>query len=378
MTAFQQDPAQQQEHQQEQEQQHQQQPRQQQIRFQHDSGYKYLFSSKEIFCQLLNRFVDHPEFRSVTPDQLELFEHSFVSDTFSRRESDCIYKITLPPQGSSQSADRGQTSEQSQPTGDGKPTGDWKPAGDRKPSGRELYIYVLLEFQSTQDKSIPIRMLLYLLQFYDLLLRNSQRGKLPAVFPLLLYNGRVRWKVAGNVNELIEPMLPEPYIPSFTYYVIDERNISKERLKRVKGAAAAIMLSEQLKLKDRKQIDRALRDIVELLTEEQTEVKRMVLGWLMGVLLAPLGVGEQELEEMKERLKERLVEEPEMLVDVMAEILKKEREESEERGEERGIKVGTEKTSWELARRMHAKGFPVEEIAELTGLPVDQLRTNLR
>jgi hypothetical protein len=33
-----------------------------------------------------------------------------------------------------------------------------------KLEGREVYIYVLLEFQSTVDKSIPVRMLLYILQ----------------------------------------------------------------------------------------------------------------------------------------------------------------------------------------------------------------------
>jgi predicted transposase/invertase (TIGR01784 family) len=305
----------------------------------HDSGYKYLFSNKDIFCQLLTRFVDEPLFRHLRPEDVEQLEHSFISDEFLNRESDIIYKVKLPESGT--------------------------------PARRAFYIYVLLEFQSSADKSIPVRMLLYLLQFYDLLLRNSRKGLLPAVFPLLLYNGKEPWKVAGNVHELIEHTIPEKYLPSFAYHIIEERRIPEERLKKMKGAAAAIMLCEQQN--DREGLDKALRDIVQLVAEEKPEVRRMLSNWLKKIFLSTKGTDDWELNRLGKNL-----EEPEMLVDVVRDILKQEREAGERlgeaRGETRGETRGKERSTWQLARRMHSKGYPIAEIADLTGISEEKLR----
>jgi len=77
--------------------------------------------------------------KKITVNDIELIDKSFVSDDFRQRESDIIYKL--------------------------------------KTGKKDVYIYVLTEFQSSVDKSIPVRMLLYILQLYDLLLRNSKKGK---------------------------------------------------------------------------------------------------------------------------------------------------------------------------------------------------------
>ncbi len=125
----------------------------------HDGAYKYLFSNKRIFHQFLTRFVHEDFARSIRLEDIELVDKSFVSDEFIKRESDIIYKVKTPK--------------------------------------RSVYIYVLVEFQSTVDKTIPVRMLLYILQLYDQLLRNSQKGKLPAIFPVLLY----KWKQGVDNTE---------------------------------------------------------------------------------------------------------------------------------------------------------------------------------
>jgi predicted transposase/invertase (TIGR01784 family) len=141
----------------------------------YDSAYKYLFSNKRIFHQFLTQFIDESFTRKIRLEDIEQVDRSFVSDEFLKRESDIIYKVKL--------------------------------------EGREVYIYVLLEFQSTVDKSIPVWMLLYILQLYDQLIRNSRRGKLPAVFPILLYNGSEKWTVGRDIARLIEQSIPAKYIP---------------------------------------------------------------------------------------------------------------------------------------------------------------------
>ncbi|MBF9018013.1 MULTISPECIES: Rpn family recombination-promoting nuclease/putative transposase [unclassified Oceanispirochaeta] len=55
-------------------------------------------------------------------------------------------------------------------------------------------MFSVLEFQSSPDKRIPVRLFSYLFLFYEQLIKHSQKGKLPAVFPMVLYNGEKPWK----------------------------------------------------------------------------------------------------------------------------------------------------------------------------------------
>lgn len=131
-------------------------------RIDYDGAYKYLFSSPVVFHQFLTRFV-HEEFvRGVRVEDVVPADRDFVSDQLRKRESDIIYQVRL--------------------------------------ADREVYVYVLMEFQSTPDKKIPVRMLLYILMLYDELMRRSQAGKLPAIFPVVLYNGVESWRVPRNVR----------------------------------------------------------------------------------------------------------------------------------------------------------------------------------
>ena len=194
----------------------------------YDNAYKYLFSNKRIFYQLVTSFVKEDFVAEITLANIELLDKSFVSDEFLARESDIIYRIKL--------------------------------------KDSEVYIYFLLEFQSTVDKSIPIRMLLYLLQFYDLLLRNSREGLLPSVFPLLLYNGQKNWTIPSNVRDLIDKRIPARFIPSFEYYKIIEKDIPDETLERLHNLVSAIIYLE--KRKDKKALKAAIDKVLEMIRQE--------------------------------------------------------------------------------------------------------------
>ena len=55
-----------------------------------------------------------------------------------------------------------------------------------------LYVYLLLEFQSTVDRFMAVRILSYVGLLYQDLIRSGQltaSGQLPPVLPLVLYNG---------------------------------------------------------------------------------------------------------------------------------------------------------------------------------------------
>ena len=204
-----------------------------------DEAYKLLFGSPRIACQLLHSFVDIPLVKKIRPEDLLLIDKSFISRHLKKREADLLYQV--------------------------------------KNQEQEAYIYILMEFQSSPDKAIPVRMLNYITMFYDTLLKKSKAGKLPPVLPLLIYNGTKEWNVPFRLEELIEPYLPQRYIPRFEYYPIIEKNYSDETLFEINNLASAIMIMENTR--DEEILQDNVDRVVECLKKEHQEDIDMFLDW---------------------------------------------------------------------------------------------------
>ena len=234
----------------------------------YDSAYKLLFSHKSIFHQFLTRFVDKEVFRNLKVDDLQLVAPSFISDNFKRREADIIYrvKVTRQDEGAgSVAAD--------QPRTHGRAT-----AEGRDQPRKDVYVYVITEFQSTVDKSIPVRLQLYISMLHDLLLRNGHKGNLPVVFPIVLYTGTKPWTIPENTTKLIGHGVLLEYILPFKYYCLEERNISEERAKQLKGVYAAITIANKQENEEflREKIDVFL----DLIQDDDKEALRAFVSYL--------------------------------------------------------------------------------------------------
>ncbi|AHK80637.1 hypothetical protein M911_06040 [Ectothiorhodospira haloalkaliphila] len=63
-----------------------------------------------------------------------------------------------------------------------------------------LYVYLLLEFQSSVDRFMAVRIMSYVGLLYQDLIRQNKltpSGKLPPALPVVLYNGEERWRQEG-------------------------------------------------------------------------------------------------------------------------------------------------------------------------------------
>ena len=69
---------------------------------------------------------------------------------------------------------------------------------------------------------MAVRVLQYVLSFYQDLLKQKKLKHLPPVFPIVLYSGNRKWTAPLNLEELIQTPLDtvKPYIPRFRYYRI--------------------------------------------------------------------------------------------------------------------------------------------------------------
>ena len=94
----------------------------------YDKSYKTLFSNKDIFTSLINDFTEEKWKDKINADNLTLINKSFILSDYEEVESDIVYKANI--------------------------------------DGEEVIFYLLLEFQSSIDYSMPIRLLMYMLEIW--------------------------------------------------------------------------------------------------------------------------------------------------------------------------------------------------------------------
>ncbi len=217
----------------------------------HDNSYKLLFSHLEIVTDLLQGFVHEPWVKHLDFSTLEKLPTHCVSDDLRDREDDVIWKVKCKDQ--------------------------W------------LYVYLLIEFQSSVDYFMAVRLMTYIGLLYQDLIKQQKLGKkhkLPPVFPIVLYNGEDRWTAATELSTLIED-LPEKftkYKPSLSYLVLDEGRYKKEELDPLKNLVAAIFRLENCK--SREDVVKVLDDLIAWLhAPEQNSLRRAFNIWIQRVLM---------------------------------------------------------------------------------------------
>ncbi len=117
-------------------------------------------------------------------------------------------------------------------------------------SGGETYLLLLLEFQSTIDPWMVLRVLVYVGLLWQHLVKEKRllpNARLPPIVPLVLYNGDERWVEPDALRTLIG--LPEEsplweWQPQMRYYVIDEGSFGADYLVKRAGLAALLFRLE--------------------------------------------------------------------------------------------------------------------------------------
>jgi predicted transposase/invertase (TIGR01784 family) len=218
----------------------------------HDHAYKLLFSHAPLVTDLIQGFVGEEWVQQTDFSTLERVGDGYVSDDLRERESDAVWRLR------------------------------W---------GREswVYVYLLLEFQSTVDPSMAMRVLTYVSLLYQDLLRQGVRtpsGRLPPIMPVVLYNGNRPWNAALDAEDLIEevPGGLGRHRPSLRYWLIDESRLSEAELASERNLATALFGLEQSRGLD--QVQRLVAKLHELLPgPEHQELRRAFAIWLSHVLL---------------------------------------------------------------------------------------------
>ncbi|MBB4285030.1 Rpn family recombination-promoting nuclease/putative transposase [Roseospira goensis] len=314
----------------------------------HDTGYKLLFSHPEMVRDLITGFVPGDWVRAADFSTLAAEKASFVSDDEKERHDDLIWRVRI---------------------------------GDRW-----LWVYLLLEFQSSPDPWMAIRIMVYMgLLAQDLVRRRALHdGRLPPILPIVLYNGGPSWTAAVDVKDcFVEPPAGlQPARPRLTYHLVDEARLALHPDGPVRNLSEALFRLEHSRTPG--DVRRVLQALDVLLRDPDRQALRRAFGlWVKRLL--------------RRRVPASHVREVEAITDIMeadsmlaerietwfeeagrnglAKGLAKGLEQGLEQGLQEGRVQGAETAKRQVARNLLALGVLTEDqIAAAVDLSVDEIR----
>ena len=301
----------------------------------HDENYKRLFASPLMVQDVLRACLPAQRLAAVDLTSLDKLSTEYVSDELLKRHGDTVWRLRL--------------------------------------GRREVYLLVLLEFQSEDDDWMALRILTYSGLLYQELVRNRApvvaAERLPPVLPVVLYNGAKPWTGRYEMRTLVAPTGPwlAPYQPAQRYWLLDLRRVAAEDLPYRNLLRAVARLEQSRSPRDMVRTVYALRRWLRYRGAE--ELQRAFADWIgqLAERLAPAGVEVpplRNLEEAQMSLVERVAEWPKQW-------LREGREqglaEGRELGREQGLTEGVDQQRALLCRQAEAR-FDAATAARLAEL----------
>ena len=288
----------------------------------HDKLFKIILSDKIEAAKFMNKVLKM-EYK-IKSEKMELYNKEYITTMFEKMESDIVYKIA------------------------------------------EKNTYIIIEHQSTVDRTMPYR----IFQYTGELLRNvidkekikNIDYKQPRIISIVLYTGDRTWNIE-YVDDLQEPLAGYPKVKPL-YRLVDVNKFSKSEL-----LEDDLMVSKAMLIEKEKSIEgilKALEQINKKLSINSD--KRQMQLFITIVRYVLLSINDEETRKKLEKEIEKMkgVEEN-MLHATM--VLNEAFEKREKKGKSEGVK--NEKIA--TAKRLLKKKMKPDFISEITGLSIEEI-----
>jgi predicted transposase/invertase (TIGR01784 family) len=309
----------------------------------HDNWYTLLFNDPTIIEELLRSFV-HEEFvNDLDFSVIKKINTKYVSPSEKSRQADEVFEI-------------------------------------KSKSGHSAYIYIFIEFQSTVDRFMALRMGRYMFESYQEMQSLKKSEYLNPSFPILLYNGDQKWTAPESFSELLIPSsIPKEYLPEFRYFKIAINEIPKRDLVKIRNAIAAVFYVEG---SSPKELSKNRQELVSLLASVMKKDGSAIVNVLLDRIHSTLKLPKtsRAIATIEDLIKESGMWE-ENVKKWEAEVFEKGEKMGVKKGVEQGIKQGGDKKTIEITEKMIDNGMSTADICKITGLPnnkILQIRRRLK
>jgi hypothetical protein len=298
---------------------------------QFDKGYRKIFSNKDSFMHFLNKYIQLPWAEGIDKDDLTQIESSFILKDFGELESDVIYKHEK----------------------------------------KNLVFYILLEQQSKPDFSMPFRLLHYMVSILAMEFKNADPQKrilkdyrLPAIVPIVLYNGKDNWTPVRSFKEYTANHGEfGDYLIDFKYILFDlNRHNEEDILTTYKLLDFVFSMDLRHTTKGKEDFHRKLKKLAALQNKLTDDDVHTFITWIINTMFMGNTPHENFEKEAFDAFRKGDVDKMTHAFDGMVDSLIDERVSK-------------------IIKNMFAKGDTAEEIASVTEVPlyrVEELQQDIR
>ena len=308
----------------------------------HDSSFKVMMANKKLATEFFNQHLPLPIKKLIDFESLELCKESYIDNELSLSAVDVLYKAHF----------------------------------NEKPG----YLYIISEHQSRVDKLMPFRLLKYMIKIMDHHIKSYDIDRLPVIFPMVFYHGQHSWNSSmdlfdlfGDNKDLAKSILLQPY------KLIDVNQIPDNELKNSSYAGVMSFIFKHIFARDILPYLEQIKD--QLLTIENDPNNKDLLINLLKYIIIKGRIDKKE--QLTEFINVTFSKEIGKKMATTAELyyqegLEKGVQQGVQQGIEKGVQQGVEKGEFETKKRIASnllnKGHTLEEIAEITGLTVEQTK----
>jgi hypothetical protein len=292
----------------------------------HDKGYKSLLSNNAVFLHFLRKYFAESWIDNISPDDMERVDKSFITEEYKNIDSDLIYKLKI--------------------------------------NVSDVYFYVLIELQSEVDFTMPFRLLNYMVELLNVIFKNTKKEvrerkdfRLPAIVPIVLYNGKDNWTSAMTLREYTEKCeFFGDNIIDFRYLLLDMNRMDDDAIEPVEKPLDADFIVEKLRIRKKMTSDNLSNWWTEKTSGFSNEDRNMLINWMDKVYFNG---------KMSSEIMEILTNTPKKGSVAVKTIIEEMLEDREYELKKQGV--------LDVARKMRAEGIDVDTVARLTDLTIDDV-----
>lgn len=303
----------------------------------HDKGFRALLQSRKAFMQLLRYFVGADWVNRIDEQSLLRVDKSFILQDFAGKEADIVYLCRL--------------------------------------GGQDVFLYVLLELQSTVDQQMPWRLLQYMMEIWRSWLNDKESGikrrvgfRLPPIVPVVLYNGKNKWSAQRSFKDYqASSTVFGDCLVDFKYHLVDIKRWDTTDLLKMEGILPLAIGFDNAN--GFQELALRLSDTLEAIQALSPDESKSIKSYIKRIL-TPLAEKWNAMD-LKQLLKQ--FEGGSDMVSNMGRIIDKEFAKRQREGMQAGKLEGKQESARTIAIRLFQKGMTSKEVADLTDLPLEEV-----
>ena len=294
----------------------------------HDKLFKIILSNKQEAVGFIKKVLNSK--KDINIENIELYNKEYITEKFEKRETDLTYKIA------------------------------------------EKNLYIIIEHQSTIDRTMPYRIQRYKMLLMNEIINKKEMKKVgyefPRVIAIVLYTGIGKW----SVEKLEDVQRPLEWYKEIDkeFELVDINKYTDEELMKDELVITKAMLIE--KQKDARKVRDILNKVNQIVKNNPEKIK-LLLEILKYILLN--SKSEEIRKEADKIIKEHKGGEETVLnmVTVYNKALDEQREAGIKEGKKEGQKTGDRQRQIKTAKRLLKEKMKPEFISKITDLSIEEI-----